>query len=508
MSKGRYSTGASPKAGFSRKKAVIAAVCVLALALVVGGFFLIRALLDPLDCRIAPNVTIAGLDVAGMTKSEARKALQSALDETLYQQNLTVELPKQTLSLTPADTGVRANVRAAVDDAYKIGRSQGIADGALSLTPYLTVNEDFLRASLQNYAIQYDTVFQESHYALTGDAPSLNTADFQSDAPCQTLELTVGVPEAHLDVETAYSDVLAIYGQAVAKCRGGDYSLSVQVPPERLPEALDLDAIYGEVCSDPVDDSLDMTTYQFVHGAYGYSFDLEEAKAALSQAAPGETVSVPMRYTDPEILGDGVYFRDVLGECETKHNDNENRNTNLRLLCEALDGMIIQPGETFSYNEALGERTAEKGYKPAPAYSGNQLTNAIGGGVCQGSSTLYNCVLLADLEVVQRFSHGALVSYLPLGLDATVNWGTTDFQFRNNFHFPIKIQAETTEDLVKMKILGTDEKDYYIVMTTGTDTTKPDVIYAVSYKNKYSKETGELISKDREAYSTYNRDIG
>ena len=89
-----------------------------------------------------------------------------------------------------------------------------------------------------------------------------------------------------------------------------------------------------------------------------------------------------------------------------------------------------------------------------------------------------------------------------------MNWGTTDFQFRNNFHFPIKIQAETTEDLVKMKILGTDEKDYYIVMTTGTDTTKPDVIYAVSYKNKYSKETGELISKDREAYSTYNRDIG
>ena len=89
-------------------------------------------------------------------------------------------------------------------------------------------------------------------------------------------------------------------------------------------------------------------------------------------------------------------------------------------------------------------------------------TDAIGGGVCQGSSTLYNCVLLADLEVVTRSCHGATVAYLPLGLDAAVNWGTTDFQFRNNFHFPVKIEAETTVDLVKMRILGTDEKDYYL----------------------------------------------
>ena len=142
------------------------------------------------------------------------------------------------------------------------------------------------------------------------------------------------------------------------------------------------------------------------------------------------------------------------------------------------------------------------------AYSGNRLTDAIGGGVCQGSSTLYNCVLLADLEVVTRSCHGATVAYLPLGLDAAVNWGTTDFQFRNNFHFPVKIEAETTEDLVKMRILGTDEKDYYIEMTSGYDDSREDVIYAVSYKNKYSKETGELISKDREAFSTYYRNVG
>ena len=92
-------------------------------------------------------------------------------------------------------------------------------------------------------------------------------------------------------------------------------------------------------------------------------------------------------------------------------------------------------------NDVLGERTVERGYKPAPAYSGNRLVNSPGGGVCQGSTTLYNCVLLADLEVVFRACHGAKVGYVPLGLDCAINYLTTDFQFKNNFHFPIQIRA-------------------------------------------------------------------
>ena len=99
-------------------------------------------------------------------------------------------------------------------------------------------------------------------------------------------------------------------------------------------------------------------------------------------------VAFPLLNTAPDIMGEDALFQDVLGEYETKHNTNENRNTNLRLLCQALDGHIVQPGDTFSYNEVVGERTAEKGYLPAPAYSGRGLVDSIGGGVCQGSTTL------------------------------------------------------------------------------------------------------------------------
>ena len=496
MSKGSHSAD-------SRRKP-IAVICAAALLLIVGAFFLFFTLWDHFAPAISPGVTIAGLDVGEMSKAQARKALQSSLESTLYQQNLTVELPENTLIFSPADTGVRVDIRAAVNAASRVSQSPA----SLDLQPFLSVNTDFIRSALTDYAGQFDTTFAEAQYKLSGAAPSLSTENFDPNAPCQTLELTAGVPEAHLDVENTLALVLSVYGQAIAACRDGSYSLTVAVTPSSVPSALDLNAIYGEVCTAPVNDSLDMETYQFVHGSYGYAFDLDAAEEAMALAAPGDTVCVPMTVTEPEILGDSVYFRDVLGSCDTKHGDNENRNTNLRLLCEALNGVIVQPGETFSYNDTLGERTAEKGYKPAPAYSGNRLTDAIGGGVCQGSSTLYNCVLLADLEVVARSCHGATVAYLPLGLEAAVNWGTTDFQFRNNFHFPVKIEAETTEDYVKMKILGTDEKDYYIEMTSGYDDSNENYIYAVSYKNKYSKETGELISKDREAFSTYYRDIG
>lgn len=518
MSKGRFTAPRtspeetqSPKPFPFRKLALPLGIAAVALAVVFGGYFLIQTATDPYDSRIVSGVSIGGLDVGGMTKSEARKALQGALEETLYAQPLVITLPESTISLSPEETGLEVDVKEAVKAAYAIGRTEGTGAETIDdvgLLSYLTVEESVIRSALEAYAKSYDTDLTQPAYALIGEQPVLDVANFDPEAACQTLELTVGLPTAHLAVDQAYGSILAEYDRAIGEWEAGTYGIVVEIPLEELPDPLDLDSIYLELNLAPVDDSLDMDTYQQVPGSYGYTFDYIAAKQALSQAGYGQTLSFPMEYVEPAILGDAVYFRDVLGYCETKHNTNENRNTNLRVLCETLNGVIIQPGETFSYNETLGERTEEKGYLPAPGYSGNRLIDVVGGGVCQGSSTLYNCVLLADLEVVTRLCHGAKVNYLPLGLDAAVNWGTTDFAFRNNFNFPIMIQAEVSDGYVKMKLLGTDEKDYYIKMTSGYDDSNDNVIYAVSYKNKYDKETDELISKEREAFSTYYTNIG
>lgn len=485
-----------------RKKSVIIFAACLGILLIIGGVFACQALFDPHGNRIVEGVTIGGLDVGGMTRKEAREALRSAALETVLVESMTVQLPKDTVTLAPYALEAELNIRDAVRTAFRVGRTKDAAVYDIGLLPYLSINEEAIRAALQSYADTYDTELTQPTYRMEGDMPELSTEAAAETIACQTLQLTMGLPTAHLDVEEAINAVMAEYDHAIGFCREGSFGITVEVPYDALPEDLDLDAIYQEFYIPSVDDSLDMTAYGFIYGSYGYHFDTEAARQAAGAAEYGETVSVSMECINPEIMGEGAYFRDVLGSCETKHNSNENRNNNLRLLCAAIDGVILQPGEEFSYNETVGERTAERGYLPAPAYSGNRLVDAIGGGVCQGSSTLYNCVLIADLEVTNRVCHGGTINYLPLGLDATVNWGTTDFCFRNSANFPIKLQAEVSDGYVKMKILGTDEKDYYIELEARS-WQEGDIIYANSYKLKYDKETGELISRDRIAHSVY-----
>ncbi|HCP71420.1 MAG TPA: hydrolase, partial [Clostridiales bacterium] len=155
--------------------------------------------------------------------------------------------------------------------------------------------------------------------------------------------------------------------------------------------------------------------------------------------------------------------------------------------------------------------------------------NQVGGGICQVSSTLYCSTLLADLEIVSRTNHGFPVSYISYGMDATVSWRSPDFKFRNNTNYPIKIEASVSGGYVNVQILGTDEKDYYIEMSyVISETYKPETEYkdfkpdnpegykdgdvieegttgylVKTYKSKYSKATGALISKDFVANSRY-----
>ena len=523
MAKGKFSAprtqfsgGAAPsgtptppaprkKKGSGKKIGLVCCAVVLTISLVLGGWLAVTALTDPYDNRIVAGVQLGGVDVGGMTRGEAKKALTAALEETLLAKPLTVVLPEETLTLTPADLQPEVDVGDAVNAAYRLGRKEALPEGdgcELSLLPHLSYNESALRQLLQDYANRYDTDLAPYTYGLTGDTPELAEDRFDAAAPTQFLEITRGIPDVHLDTENLLQEILASFGAAPRLCRDGAYTVLHTDVPTTYPELLDFNAILEEFSIAPVNADVSFETYQPVPGAYGYTFDIQDARRLVNHAQDGQTISVPMEYVEPEILRDEVYFRDVLGTCETKHTKDENRNTNLRLLCEALDGLILEPGQEFSFNDTVGQRTRERGYLPAGAYSGTRLVQDVGGGVCQGSTTLYNCVLLADLEVIFRVNHGYAVSYVPYGLDATVNWGGPDFQFRNSTHFPIKITAEVSDGYVKMKLLGTDEKDYYVVMESEYGAS--DVaIYSRSYKCKYDKETGELISRELEARSNY-----
>ena len=458
---------------------VLGAVCLLVLLTAIALYL----------CLPMPQgAALDGVSLSGLPYWKAR-----AEANTLYPQTLRVSLPEEELTFSPGDCGVKIDFGSALRAARKRG-------GNVELRPYLKADEAAIRRKLARYAEKYDTVYQQTQWCLRGTAPELATDRFDPEAEGQTLTVTVGTPEAHLDVEGVLDTILDAFSHPVS--RDGDL-LAFAVKPERIPDMPDWEALAAEVFLEPVDDAPDMETGGISPGRYGQSIDVSN----MDTPGYGHVVAFPLHYTAPDVIGEDALFQDILGEYETKHNTNENRNNNLRLLCQALNGHIVQPGETFSYNEVVGERTAEKGYLPAPAYSGNRLVDSIGGGVCQGSTTLYNCVLLADLEVVFRACHGAKVTYVPPGLDAAVNYLTTDFQFRNQYRFPVKIQAEVSDGFVKMKLLGTDEKDYYVKMetTSGEDSL---AVYARSFKCKYDKKTNELLSRDIEAFSTYYKNIG
>lgn len=480
----------------SRKIGIILAVCLSLLLF----FCIYRAFFFPL----ADNLNIGGLDVGGMTPTEAQRMLNQELKETLALQPLVVQLPEETLEIAPKSCGLKVNTGKLLLDAVH-GKADSV--GMLSLRPYLSVDETSIRSKLETYAAKYDTELTQPNWVLEGEAPDLSTEFFNPEKPGQTLAVTLGTPSVHLDVEEVLEEILGAFSEAITLCRENNYQITPENPMEAIPKSADAAAIARELESPPVNDSVNRDSLSLVYGSYGTTVDKTLLADEICRAAYGETVRIPIQYLPPEIMGQDAYFPDVLGYYETRHTNDQNRNTNLQIQCDTLNGLILQPGETFSMNGVLGERTAEKGFKPAPAYSGNRLVNDLGGGVCQGTTTLYNCVLLADLEVVFRACHGVRVGYVPLGLDAAVNFLTTDFQFRNNFNFPIQLRAWMENEYIKMQILGIDEKDYYIKMETGSGEDEY-AYYARSYKCKYDKETNELISRDVEAFSTYYKEIG
>ncbi|HSK68046.1 MAG TPA: VanW family protein, partial [Candidatus Limnocylindria bacterium] len=164
-----------------------------------------------------------------------------------------------------------------------------------------------------------------------------------------------------------------------------------------------------------------------------------------------------------------------LASFSTKTDSNEDRNNNIALAARAVSNRTLMPGETFSFNQATGERTPAKGYRGAPAIAGGVLIDDVGGGVCQVSSTLFNAAALSGMTIVSRDPHAWPVSYLDRGLDATVNWPGLDFKFRNDKDTPVFIIAWYENRRMHAEIYGmrTGPGETIALETQTTSTTKP-----------------------------------
>ncbi len=512
------------------RKVVLVALCAVALILILGfmGIFF-ASTTDPYEKTILNNVIIADVNVGGMTKEEAISAVKQATSHTYPVLDLVVDFAGKEIRLSPADTGVSLDVKAAVNAAYDYGRTgtkaekeQAYLDSLtgnhiIGLLPYLELNSDYIMDTLEAYAQDSGSTLTQPSYGLEGGPVNLKDPEFDPEsAPIQTLVILMGTPGIGFDAESVYEQILDAYSLH-------DFMVTVEgLDTVTEPDPVDLDAIYKEFCTEPVNATVNHQNYEVIPGVYGCSFDMEKARQLLEQAEYGEKVRIPMEYIAPTVLNEDMFFQDVLAKYETSYKDRGNLQTNLMLACEAINGTILNPGESFSFNEVVGQRTSAKGYKHADDQIGRDKNRILGGGISQVSSALYYCTLVADLNVTTRVSHAIVPGYSDYGMDAAVGWKTPDFKFTNTLGLPIQIQASASGGVVSVSILGTDEWDYYVAMDyeiSGTKAFKTeyqdfdpdneegyedgDIVqegvmgYIVkTYRMKYDDHTRELISRD------------
>lgn len=530
MAKDKSKSIAAKKSAKGKKSPRVIAITVISIVLAavlltgVGLFFYLYKF--DFNGTILENVSVAGVDVGGMTRSEAKTAITDAIGDSYTSTPMVVTVSGITVTIDPEVSGADLNVDAAVWDAYKYGRRgfsgqkqadirQASGEGInVDVSPYLGLRSFKVKQMLDAFSEHFSTSLTQSTYEVTGQAPEL------------TLCVQLGIPEYGLDLGELYDTVVKAYGANQFQAEGSCAMLE--------PDPIDLDAILKQYAVAPVDAKYDTTTFDVIDGANGCGFDVEAVRTKLEKTPYGERVEIPFDIIEPEttaqMLTDKLY-RDTLGNHTATQSSSSSRQTNLRLACEAINGTILLPGQTFSYNETLGERTEEKGYKYGASYSGGETVTTIGGGICQVSSTLYYCCLQADLEIITRENHSYAPGYVPLGMDATVSWGYLDFSFRNNMDYPIRIDASADGGSTTVSLMGTDERDYYIDMEyvvtayykyETTYETLPsnnpkgykDGDYIVSpcsgykvetYRCKYNKETKELISRDFEATSKFTK---
>lgn len=200
-------------------------------------------------------------------------------------------------------------------------------------------------------------------------------------------------------------------------------------------------------------------TFSFTASQPGVTLDQEllynQLTAALDRWESGVTVTVDPVITEPAVTTEQMAQNFTLIAAYTTETTNDrNRNTNIELACQAINGTALMPGETFSFNEATGQRTTAKGYKSAGAIAAGQSIEEVGGGICQVSSTLFNAVARADLEIVSRSPHAWPSTYVNIGEDATVNWPNLDFKFKNNTDSPVFVITYYKDRRMSAEIWG------------------------------------------------------
>lgn len=436
------------------KKILIIIAIFVCILIILSTIF---AIFNSVNNKIISGISVQGISVSGLTKEEIENKFKELINN-LSQKEIVLKYGEVENVINFAEIDINYKVDQAINEACNLGRKGNIFKNNFDI-----IKTKILKKNIQ-ISISYDEeALDKKIDSIIAILPGA-VQEYSYYIEDEELIITRGQSGITIDRDKLKNSI----NEEINSLEKNTAIINIPVINKEADE-IDLAKIHSEIYKEAKDAYITqepLTVHPNVNGV-DFAISMDEAKEILQEEKEEYTIPLKITIANKTVsdLGEEA-FPNVLGTFTTRYDaSNKNRSNNISLASSKIDGTVIMPGETFSYNQTVGKRTIDAGFKEAGAYAGGKVVQEVGGGICQVSSTLYNAVLYANLEIVDRSNHYFQTSYVDAGRDATVSWGAVDFKFKNNRQYPIKIEAVSKNGVTKISIKGIkEEKEYEVVI--------------------------------------------
>lgn len=447
--------------------------------------------------KIQSGVYIKGINVSGLTKEEALNLVQESLDLELND-HLSLKYKNYEYYVEIEQFEAKFDIEASVEFAYRIGRSGNIIKdikdyvsvlmSKIDIDPMLTYNAEALVSYIETIEAQLPDQLEQSSYYVDDDKVIITNGKNGAKIYIDELEKTIIETVQDISYKNACIDIPTYI---------------------EYPDKINVQAIHDDVYREMQNAYFTVEPRMVYSEVTGIDFNVEAVEKAIQENPDVEEYAVELTFSEPQVTVNDLGmdpFPDLLATYSTKYVHNPDRTTNLRLASNKINGKVIMPGEEFSFNKVVGRRTVSAGYKNAAIFSDGQVTDGLGGGICQVTSTLYNSVVFANLDITTRRNHMFVPSYVTGGRDATVVYGSTDFKFKNSRSYPIKIVSSVEGGIATVSIYGyknANDPEYDISIETNlVKSTGKSLVYDAY---KVYKQNGTVVNREKMSRDTYKK---
>lgn len=458
---------------------ILIAIIVITLALCSTMF----AVINRKSSKIVKGVSISNIDVSNLTKEEAIKKLEEVYGSK-SEKKIYLSYGEFDSSITYEALEVRYQIENAIKQAYDVGREGNIFQENFEIlkTWYKNININ-IEVTIDNDMI--DQIAQNINNSIDG---AVVQPSYYVENDNSKLIITSGKEGVKVDEKKLLEEIYKVLDENT------DDEQKIEIPVvQDIPEKINIEKIHDEIYKEVKDAYYTKDPFTIHPEENGIDFDVEAAKAMLQEERPEYEISLKITKPKKTVKDIGTEaFPDLLATFSTNYQaSNVSRTTNLKLASNKINGTVILPNEEFSYNKVVGERTISAGYKMAATYSNGQVVDGLGGGICQISSTLYDAVVMANLNVTTRRNHQFVTSYVPAGKDATVVWGSQDFKFVNSRKYPVRIVATVEGGVATVQIWGIKEEVEYDI---SIETKK---VATIEYTTQYVQDASLPVGQQK-----------